>query len=75
MDPIIPGAYERNTLTHRQPGSMGGHGLGSVAVPFGSFPTMDAVGLADRQREGGRIQRRIPWWRRLLALLSGQPAH
>lgn len=73
MYPIIPGAYERNTLTHRQPGSMGGNSLGSVAVPFGSFP-MDAAALADRQREGGRIQRRIPWWRRFLALFSGQAA-
>ena len=73
MYPIIPGAYERNTLTHRQPGSMGGNRLGSVAVPFGPF-WMDAAALADRQREGGRIQRRIPWWRRLLNLFSGSTA-
>ena len=23
--PLIPGTYERNTLTYRQPGSMGAH--------------------------------------------------
>lgn len=67
MHPMIPGAYEPNTLTHRQPGSMGGNRLGSSALTFGSF-FMDAAATADRQREGGRIQRRIPWWRRLLAL-------
>ena len=48
--PLIPGAYERNTLTHRQPGSMGADP--SVAVPIGSS-SMDAAMIADREREGG----------------------
>ena len=48
--PMIPGAYERNTLTHRQPGSMGTDA--SVAVPIGSG-SMDAATIAEREREGG----------------------
>lgn len=48
--PLIPGAYERNTLTHRQPGSMGADT--AVAVPIGSS-SMDAATIADREREGG----------------------
>ena len=48
--PLIPGAYERNTLTYRQPGSMGA--AMSVAVPIGSS-SMDAATIADREREGG----------------------
>ena len=48
--PMIPGAYERNTRTHRQPGSMGGDP--SVAVPIGSS-SMDAATIAEREREGG----------------------
>ena len=47
---LIPGAYERNTLTHRQPGSM--DASGSVAVPVGSS-SMDATTTAEREREGG----------------------
>ena len=48
--PPIPGAYERNTLTYRQPGSMGADT--SVAVPVGSS-SMDAATIAEREREGG----------------------
>ena len=49
---LIPGAYERNTLTHRQPGSMGGTQFGSDDVP--SVPsTMSAATIAERQKEGG----------------------
>ena len=48
--PLIPGAYERNTLTYRQPGSMGA--ATSVAVPIGSS-SMDAATIAEREREGG----------------------
>jgi hypothetical protein len=47
---LIPGAYERNTLTYRQPGSMGADT--SIAVPTGPS-SMDAATLAERQREGG----------------------
>ena len=46
--PLIPGAYERNTLTYRQPGSMGASG----SLPMGSR-SMDAATIADREREGG----------------------
>lgn len=48
--PLIPGAYERNTLTYRQPGSMGASA--SVAVPMGSS-SLDAATIAEREREGG----------------------
>jgi hypothetical protein len=48
--PLIPGAYERNTLTYRQPGSMG-------ASPSAAMPAspclMDAATIAEREREGG----------------------
>ena len=46
--PLIPGAYERNTLTYRQPGSMGASG----SLPMGSG-SMGAATIADREREGG----------------------
>ena len=59
--PLIPGAYERNTLTYRQPGSMGGDP--SVAVPIGSS-SMDAATIAEREREGGgapsQRRRKVP---------------
>jgi hypothetical protein len=48
--PLIPGAYERNTLTYPEPGSSSGSG--SVALPVDSS-TMDAATIADRQWEGG----------------------
>jgi len=47
---LIPGAYDRNTLTYRQPGSMGADT--SVTVPSG-YSSMDAATIADRRREGG----------------------
>jgi hypothetical protein len=50
--PLVPGAYERNTLTHRQPGSMGGPVAGWVDVPVGPI-LMDAATSDDRKREGG----------------------
>ena len=49
---MIPGERERNTLTYRRPGSMGGPGFGSEV---GGTPSvlMDAATIADHQREGG----------------------
>ena len=49
---LIPGAYERNTLTHRQTGTMSGPAFGSDGVPPGSS-LMDAATIADREMEGG----------------------
>ena len=49
---LIPGAYERNTLTQRQPGAMGGAPFGSDDMPVGSS-TMSPVTIAERQKEGG----------------------
>ena len=47
---LIPGAYERNTLTHRQPGSMG-------VSPADAMPDspdlMDDATIAEREWEGG----------------------
>jgi signal transduction histidine kinase len=49
---MIPGERERNTLTRRLPGSMGGPASGS---DVGGTPSklMDDVTIAERQREGG----------------------
>jgi hypothetical protein len=56
----IPGAYERNTLTYRQPGSMGGALFGSDDVPAGPS-TMTPTTIAEREKEGGGgISQRSP---------------
>jgi hypothetical protein len=49
---MIPGAYERTTPTSRQPGAMGGSGVGSVTQRM-IQSSMDAATIADREREGG----------------------
>ena len=51
---LIPGAYEKNTLTHRQIGSMTGPTptSGSDALAAGAS-RMDAATIADREMEGG----------------------
>ena len=49
---IIPGAYDRTTLTHRQPGSMGGGAFGSGQMANGPSP-IDAAMVAERELEGG----------------------
>ena len=49
---LIPGAYERNTLTYRQPGSMGGPASGSAPASTGPS-SMDAATIAEREKEGG----------------------
>ena len=49
---LIPGAYERNTLTYRQPGSMSGPAYGSAEVPVGDN-LLDAATTLDREMEGG----------------------
>ena len=49
---MIPGAYERNTLTHRQAGSMSGPASGSTDMPIGPA-VLSAATIADREREGG----------------------
>jgi hypothetical protein len=49
---MIPGERERNTLTYRQLGSMGGPASGS-AVEGASSVLMDATTIAEHQREGG----------------------
>jgi len=57
---LIPGAYDRTTLTHRQPGSMGGGAFGSN-MPSGPS-SMDAATIAERQLEGGGGGRGRAWW-------------
>ena len=49
---IIPGAYEPNTLTRRQSGSMGGGAFGAGSVPS-VHSTLDAATILDREKEGG----------------------
>lgn len=52
MPDLIPGAYERNTLTYRQPGSMGGPAFGSANAPIGPS-SLAAATIVERQKEGG----------------------
>jgi hypothetical protein len=52
MPTIIPGAYEGNTLIHRQSGSMGGGAFGAGSAP-GSDSTLDAPTILEREKEGG----------------------
>ena len=52
---LIPGAYDRTTLTHRQPGSMGGGAFGSD-MPDGPS-SMDAATIAEHELEGGGSRR------------------
>lgn len=52
QQPLIPGAYERNALTHRQAGSMSGPAFGSAHVAIGPS-SLDAALIADREKEGG----------------------
>ena len=47
---LSPGAYDRTTLTHRQPGSTGGGEFGSD-MPSGA--SSDAATIAERELEGG----------------------
>ena len=57
---LIPGAYERRTLTHRQSGSMGGPAFGSADLPIGPS-SMDAATIAEREKEGGgAVSQRLP---------------
>ena len=51
---LIPGAYERNTLTFRQPGAMGGAASGAPAIPGGPS-LMDEATTRERGKEGGRL--------------------
>ena len=74
---LIPGAYDRTTLTHRQPGSMGGPAFGSSDIAAGSS-SMDAATIAERELEGGggvgercRPVKREPL--RRPALANGEP--
>jgi hypothetical protein len=55
---LIPGAYDRTTLTHRQPGSMSGGAFGSN-TPNGPS-SMDAATIAERELEGGGSVRERP---------------
>jgi hypothetical protein len=50
MGPLIPGAYERNTLTYRQRGALGADPL---AARLAGSSSMDATTIEDRKREGG----------------------
>jgi hypothetical protein len=43
---MIPGERERNTLTYRQPGSIGGPEFGSEVISRAN-PRIDAVTIAD----------------------------
>jgi hypothetical protein len=49
---MIPGAYEPNTTTRRQPGAMTGAPNGSGDIPAGGT-LLDAATRAAREMEGG----------------------
>ena len=49
----IPGERDAGTLTHRQPGSIGGRFSGDDALSSKAEDRMDAATIADRKREGG----------------------
>ena len=55
---LIPGARERNTLTYRWPGSMGGPASGSANVVSG-VSSMDATTISEHQKEGGGRPRKV----------------
>ena len=48
---MIPGSREPNTLTRRQPGSMGA-AIDAVPTPAGAHQ-VDAATILEREREGG----------------------
>ena len=49
---IIPGAYDRSTLTHRQSGSMGGAASGTAGLPAAPS-SMEPATILEREKEGG----------------------
>jgi len=49
---IVPGAYDRSNLTHRQRGSMGGAASGTADAPTGPS-SLDAATVLEREKEGG----------------------
>ncbi len=61
---LIPGAYDRSNLTHRQPGAMGGAANGTSGLPAGPS-SMDAATIAEHGKEGGHVDaRRWERWQR-----------
>ena len=50
---LIPGAYERDTATRRQPGAIGGQFNGADNVGVDSSDTMDERTADEHRREGG----------------------
>jgi hypothetical protein len=73
---LIPGAYERNTLTYRQPGSVGADE--SVVLPNGSS-SMDAATVAESERAGGgapsQRRRKVQVQARIGPVLRGTKAN
>jgi hypothetical protein len=49
----IPGAYEKDTATSREPGSMGGHANGQDARSSDPHDLMDDRTIREHRREGG----------------------
>ena len=66
---LIPGAYDRTTLTHRQPGAMGSDAFGAN-LPAGPS-SMDAATTAARELEGGGGVRGRAWWLRWWSPVPG----
>ena len=49
----IPGERDAETLTHRQPGAIGGRASGADTPSSDPHHVMDDATIHDRQREGG----------------------
>ena len=49
---LIPGAYDASTLTHREPGAMGGDPYGAD-IPPAAPDWEDAETCREHEREGG----------------------
>ena len=49
---IIPGAYDRSTLTRRQSGAMGGAASGTAGLPAAPSSMAPAT-ILEREKEGG----------------------
>jgi hypothetical protein len=49
----IPGERDESTITHRQPGAIGGRFTGADAPPVDPTHLMDEATIRDRELEGG----------------------
>ena len=56
MEPMIPGKRDETTLTHRQPGAIGGNPYGAD-IPPGPAQRQDDAATKEYERDGGGAPR------------------